>query len=123
MIRRRFGKQVRISVRGDSGFVRETIMAWGEEHGVFYCLVLARNNRLVARLGKAFGELHEAIKEGDTQMPARRFEDFNYRTQKSWSRTLRVVGKAEILDKGQNPRFIVTNLRAGEESRFEADSL
>ena len=45
-------------------------------------------------------------------MPCRRFEDFEYRTRKSWSRARRVVGKAEILDKGQNPRFVVTNLPA-----------
>ena len=58
-------------------------MAWCEENEVFYCLGLARNNRLVARLGKAFGELHSEIKSGQTQRPARRFEDFQYRTRKS----------------------------------------
>ena len=123
VIRKRFGNSVRIIVRGDSGFAREAIMAWCEEQGVFYCLGLARNNLLTARLGKAFGELHEAIKAGETRLPARAFEDFEYRTKKSWSLTRRVVGKAEILEKGQNPRFIVTNLSAGEESRFEAASL
>ena len=39
----------------------------------------------------------------------RRFIEFDYRTLDSWSRKRRVVGKAEILAKGQNPRFIVTN--------------
>jgi hypothetical protein len=33
-----------------------------------------------------------------------------YRTVNSWSTSRRVVGKAEYLDKGANPRFIVTNL-------------
>ena len=61
-------------------------------------------------------------------MPCRRFEDFEYRTRKSWSRVRRVVGKAEILDKGQNPRFVVTNLPAeglpGEpQERFAAPAL
>ncbi len=73
VIRRRFGRKVRIIVRGDSGFARESIMAWCEENGVFYCLGLARNKRL----GKAFGELHEAIKAGESGLPARSFEDFN----------------------------------------------
>ena len=41
---------------------------------------------------------------------ARRFRDFHYCTRKSWSRSRRVVGKAEYLDKGANPRFVVTNL-------------
>lgn len=34
--------------------------------------------------------------------------------EKSWSRARRVVAKAEVLDKGQNPRFIVTSLSADE---------
>ena len=122
VIRKRFGERVKIIVRADSGFAREEIMAWCEENAVFYCLGLARNNRLVARLGKAFGELHEQIKAAGIETPCRAFEDFEYRTRKSWSRARRVVGKAEILEKGQNPRFIVTNLSA-QESWFEAASL
>ena len=111
-IRQRFGRKVRIIVRADSGFAREEIMAWCERNGVYYCLGLARNKRLNARLGKCFGELYRAIESGAIQVPCRRFEDFEYRTRKSWSRLRRVVGKAEILDKGPNPRFVVTNLPA-----------
>ena len=122
VIRKRFGKRVKIIVRADSGFAREEIMAWCEENAVFYCLGLARNKVLTARLGEAFGELHEQIKAGEIETPCRRFEDFEYRTQKSWSRTRRVVGKAELLEKGENPRFILTNLSA-KQRRFEAASL
>ena len=131
-IRKRFGRRVRIIVRADSGFAREEIMAWCEDNGVYYCLGLARNKRLSARLGKGFGELYRAIQSGEIQVPCRRFEDFAYRTRKSWSRARRVVGKAEILDKGQNPRFVVTNLPAGRgreglpgepEERFAARTL
>ena len=111
-IRRRFGRRVRIIVRADSGFAREEIMAWCEQNAVSYCLGLARNKRLSARLGKSFGELYQGIKTRDIQGPCRRFEDFESRTRKSWSRARRVVGKAEILAKGPNPRFVVTNLPA-----------
>ena len=41
--------------------------------------------------------------------PARVFRDFQYRTHKSWSRTRRVVGKAEHTPDGSNPRFVVTS--------------
>jgi hypothetical protein len=34
----------------------------------------------------------------------------NYQTLDSWSRQRRVVGKGEYLEKGANPRFVVTNL-------------
>jgi hypothetical protein len=40
------------------------------------------------------------------------FTEFLYRTHKSWSCSRRVVAKAEYLDKGDNPRFVVTSLAA-----------
>ena len=67
-IRKRFGRKVRIIVRADSGFAREEIMAWCEDNGVYYCLGLARNKRLSARLGKCFGELHRGIQSGEIQV-------------------------------------------------------
>ncbi len=42
----------------------------------------------------------------------REFTEFGYRTQESWSRERRVIGKAEIMSQGENPRFVVTNLPA-----------
>jgi hypothetical protein len=38
------------------------------------------------------------------------FTDFEYQTLTRWSRSRRVVGKAEYLNKGDNPRFVVTSL-------------
>ena len=43
---------------------------------------------------------------------ARWFKDFRYQTRESWTCGRRVVGKAECLAKGENPRFIVTSLAA-----------
>jgi hypothetical protein len=37
------------------------------------------------------------------QMPCRRFEDFEYRARKSWSRARRVVAKPRSSTKGPNP--------------------
>ena len=44
----------------------------------------------------------------------RRFRQFRYRTHSSWSRKRRVIGKAEHLRQGANPRFVVTNLELSE---------
>ena len=99
---------VQILVRGDSGFCREHLMRWCEANGVDYLFGLAKNRRLLQILGK---ELHEAKEQFTrTQQPARVFKDFTYQTHKSWSRPRRVVGKAEHLAKGENPRFVVTSL-------------
>jgi hypothetical protein len=110
--------KMRIIVRGDSGFCRENLMRWCEENHVDYVLGLARNARLQRILGK---ELHEAKLQFEaTGQASRVFKDFTYQTQKSWSRERRVVGKAEHLSKGSNPRFIVTSLSAEE---FDARTL
>lgn len=102
--------QVKIILRGDSGFCRENILRWCEEHGVDYVFGLAKNGRLTRILG---AELHAAkLAYEATGQAARVFKDFTYRTQSSWSRARRVIGKAEHLAKGANPRYVVTSLSA-----------
>ena len=128
-IRGRFGKEVRIIVRADSGFARESIMKWCEDNEVFYCFGLARNDRLSQELKGAFESLNAQIKEGKLQSPCRSFTEFEYSTLQSWSKARRVIGKAEILPKGDNPRFVVTNLPKDgwgdptQRARFEAAAL
>jgi hypothetical protein len=100
--------RVRIILRADSGFCRERLMTWCERNLVDYVFGLAKNARLSRIIGR---ELHEAQQEfAATGQAARKFADFTYRTRKSWSRERRVVGKAEHLPKGANPRFVVTSL-------------
>ena len=103
---------VRIVIRADSGFAREQIMAWCEANAVHYVLGLAKNVRLNRALSK---QLREARKQHEqTGLPARVFRDFTYRTRKTWSRTRRVVGKAEHLPGGPNPRYVVTSIPAAQ---------
>ena len=99
---------VSIVVRGDSGFCRETLMRWCEENRVDYVLGLAKNRRLEAELQEELAAAKQQYES--TGHAARVFKDFTYRTLESWSRTRRVVGKAEHLAKGANPRFVVTSL-------------
>jgi hypothetical protein len=100
--------QVRIVLRADSGFCREEIMAWCEANDVDYLLGLAKNSRLVETLEPALADAHARYLQ--TGVAARVFADFVYQTRASWSRARRVVGKAEYLPKGPNPRFVVTSL-------------
>jgi len=105
---------VKIVLRADSGFCRENLMAWceSEDNRVDYIFGLARNKRLRKIIG---AEMHQAhVLHQTTAKAARVFAEFSYRTHKSWSRARRVVAKAEYLDKGENPRFVVTSLKAEE---------
>jgi hypothetical protein len=106
-IRERWPK-VQIILRADSGFCREELMSWCEQNGVDYLLGLARNKRLTRAIGR---ELRIAANEcARTERPARRFRDLTYRTRSSWSRSRRVVAKAEHTGDKSNPRFVVTSL-------------
>jgi hypothetical protein len=101
---------VKITVRGDSGFCREPLMRWCEETQVDYVFGLAKNSRLETELQAELAQAKQQYES--TGQAARVFKDFCYQTRDSWSRTRRVVGKAEHLEKGPNPRFVVTTLAA-----------
>jgi hypothetical protein len=103
--------RVHIMVRGDSGFCRDAIMDWCERREIDYVFGLAKNARLLKEIRQ---ELTAAGAESArTGEMARIFKNLRYQTvQKTWSRTRRVVAKAEHLNKGSNPRFVVTSLPA-----------
>lgn len=105
-------RQARIIVRGDSGFCREELLAWCEgQQNLYYCLGLAKNGVLIEKLGPAMAEARARhCLSGSSSVRA--FTEFEYRTQDSWSRPRRVIGKAEVMGAGENPRFVVTNLPA-----------
>jgi hypothetical protein len=110
-IRRRWPR-VRILLRGDSGFARETLMAWCEANRVDFLFGLARNERLEAAIKDEL--IVAAVESIRTSKPARRFKDFTYATLDSWSRSRRVIGKAEVTGGDANPRFVVTSLASAE---------
>jgi Transposase DDE domain group 1 len=106
--------QVKIVLRGDSGFCRNELMSWCEANRVDYVFGLARNQRLRRIIGP---QMWEATQQwGNTGKPARVFTEFAYQTKKrkngGWERERRVVAKAEHIDGKENPRFVVTSLKA-----------
>jgi len=107
----------RIIVRGDSGFCREELMVWCEDHDVDFLLGLARNRRLELEIAEELA-LAKALYQC-SEKASRVFRDFCYKPLKTWRWHRRVVGKAEHLGKGANPRFVVTSLKAGEHDARE----
>ena len=103
---------VKILMRADSGFCRDTLMSWCEGNEVKYLFGMAKNRRLLKRISRTMKKAR--VDWASSGRAARRFIQFSYRTRSSWSRARRVVAKAEYMDKGENPRFVVTNLSAQE---------
>jgi hypothetical protein len=102
--------EVRIILRADSGFCRDSLMSWCEQNHVDYVFGFARNERrrqLIALQMEQAAALH-----AQTGQPARVFAEFSYETRDSWSRSRRVVAKAEQLAGKQNPRYVVTSMPA-----------
>jgi hypothetical protein len=104
--------EVKIVLRGDSGFCRNELMSWCENNSVDYVFGLARNQRLRRIIGQ---QMHEATQQwNQTGKPARVFTEFEYSTKKTkkggWDCERRVVAKAEHIDGKEDPRFVVTSL-------------
>ena len=120
-------KKARIIIRGDSGFCLEELMAWCEKEGLYYCLGVPWNSRLSELAQPKLADARAAqCLSGASHV--RRFSEVMFQTLESWSVARRVVIKAEVMEKGVNPRFVTSNLPAkgfkGEDrQRFEPQRL
>ena len=107
-IRKRCPK-TRIIVRGDSSFCRDDILTWCESQSqVYYCVGMIKNPVLLEKLRPTMAEARarHCLSSGI----CRAFGEFVYRTLQGWTGPRRVIGKAEVMSQGENPRFLVTNL-------------
>ncbi len=128
-------KDTHILVRGDSAYAREDIMNWCEEQtGVDYVLAMATNSQLRLRasdvIAKAQSDYESRLQPVTALMeemfdPDQELEEANqlvrdatwyrslcYKTQKSWSRSRRVVTKVSYGSSGLKVRYVVTSLPA-----------
>jgi hypothetical protein len=106
----------RIVFRGDSGFCRWRMMRWCENHGIGYIIGMAKNPRLNELAADYVAEAERRYnKSGEKQ---RLFADLRYGAR-TWDHERRVILKAEHLDKGSNPRYVVTNLEDTAQGLYE----
>ena len=101
--------RTRILLRADSGFARDDLMTWCEANGVDFLFGLQQNVRLVAAIKDELARAE--TKSRRTGKPERCFKSFMWMTRGTWSRSRRVVAKAEWTKDEANPRFVVTSLR------------
>ena len=99
--------EVRIVIRGDSGFCRWRLMRCCERLGVKYIFGLAKNSRLRGLASPLIDQAQADFQaSGEKQ---RQFMWIRYAAG-SWDRERQVIAKAEHSAKGENPRYVVTNL-------------
>jgi len=109
--------KVSIVFRGDGGFCRHKMLSWCErQENVFYVVGIAKNKRI---LKQAEPWISQAAMHFDhTQEKQRVFGEITYKAN-SWDRPRFVIVKAEHLEKGANPRFIITNLPGKPQELYE----
>lgn len=99
--------QVRILVRGDSGFAKPEIYDWCEDEGIHYLIGLATNSRLRQLVAEHLQAARlDYLLRGEK---VRNLHDARY-AAKDWPHERRVLIKAEVTEQGENPRFVVTSL-------------
>ena len=107
---------VRIIFRGDSGFCRRRMLSWCDRNGVNYIIGLAKNARLKTKIASL---IESAEKEYNAKgKPVRWFTDITYGA-KSWDKERRVIAKVEHMEKGSNPRFVVTSLKGDGQALYD----
>jgi len=113
---RRQWPDVKITIRGDSGFCRWRLLRWCEKQGVSYIFGLAGNQVLQRRIAPFMQTAETAFEAtGEKQ---RLFGETKYGAE-TWDRERRVIMKAERLPAGPNTRFIVTNLKGRPQALYD----
>jgi hypothetical protein len=110
-----------ILVRADSAFATPEFLdkldALHEQLGNVGYVVGVAKNKVLIELLQPWLLLAEMQYERTGQV-ARQFQSFRYKAG-TWPHRRRVVGKAEHLSDGANPRFVVTNLIDDDESIYQ----
>ena len=107
---------VRIVLRGDAGFSLPEILNVCERSEVKYALGFSSNAVLKRKINYLLDQAR--LQYFRTGEKARLFDDVYYAAG-TWSEPRRVIMKAEWLEKGANPRFVVTNLETEAQELYD----
>jgi hypothetical protein len=114
MLKKAFPK-TEILFRADAGFALPEMYQTCEDLEISYLISLAKNSRL---LEMALPLIQKAKAEKEASGgKVRLFSEISY-SAKTWSKERRVIVKAEVMDKGENPRFVITNLPLGDPEKL-----
>ncbi|MDQ5850725.1 MAG: IS1380 family transposase [Chloroflexota bacterium] len=108
---------VQIVLRADSGFAVPALYDLCEQLQVEYTIGLVPNARL-KRLAEPVLAAAQEQQAAAPEAKVRHFGEAAYQAD-SWPHARRVVIKAELLEKGPNVRFVVTNRTAVAQAQYE----
>ena len=103
--------------RADAGFALPEVYETCERLGVSYLISLPKNERLQEMAAALMDESRAIHAEGGGKK-SRHFGELSY-AAKTWPKERRVIVKAEVMDRGENPRFVVTNRSGDPEALYD----
>lgn len=115
-LREAFGADVKITFRGDTGFMRKKVLRWCEKRQINYIVGQAHH----AGLKKVTADFRAQVKADfeRTGEEQRQFMECGYRT-KEGNKFRRVIIKVEHTARGENTRCIVTNLEGEPQELYD----
>lgn len=106
----------KIIIRADAGFALPELYEFCEKHELTYCLGMPANSVLKAKAQSLLEQVVAAFER--TKESQREYSGFWYRA-KSWSKSRRIIVKAECNREGTNLRFVVTNRKGSAKEVYE----
>jgi hypothetical protein len=100
-------KDTIIMFRGDSHFSGPETLQWLDDNDILYVIGQSKNKVLEKLTEEKLEEARKLYKE--TTQKVRLFDLFEYKAN-SWDKLRRIVAKVEITKKGENLRYIVSNI-------------
>ena len=100
-------------LRGDAHFSSPEVQDFCAAQDLFFILGQSANTRLLD-LAKPLMDQAKSL-YAQTDKPVQLFTSFYYQAQ-TWACAYRIICKAEITSRGQNTRFVVTNLESSRAS-------
>jgi hypothetical protein len=97
-----------IMFRGDSHFSGPETLQWLEDNDILYVIGQSKNKVLEKLTQEKLGDARKLYKE--TKQKVRLFDSFEYKAN-SWDKARKIVAKVEITKKGENLRYIVSNVK------------
>ena len=108
--------QTQILFRADAGFALPEVYQACEDLKISYLISLAKNSRVLEMAAPLRAQARADKAESGAKV--RLFGEISYAAD-TWPVERRVIVKAEVMDKGENPRFVVTNLSGDPETLYD----
>lgn len=110
------GGDLKITFRGDTGFMRKKVLRWCEKSQVNYITGYSNHEGIKEVTAEFRKKVAKDFEEtGEDQ---RQFMEFGYRTQDG-SKFRKVIVKVEYTERGENVRCIITNLKGDPQELYD----